>query len=157
MWRRPLCPQGVFLVVCTVTYFHILNSNKKKKKKAARCKANKVTVVAVKDETKGVPKGKYRTELKREKCIEKLEFTRNMSALQVRNVVTRGFQHIPLMSFNYLTCGESGQSLILASEQEQDGSIVVSDAQSRKGIMYIGECTDVSIFVYKYVQFAFSL
>ena len=29
------------------------------KKKAARCKASKVTVVAVKDETKGVPKGKY--------------------------------------------------------------------------------------------------
>ena len=76
-----------------------------KKKKAARCKASKVTVVAVKDETKGVPKGKYRTELKREKRIEKLEFTRNMSALQVRNVITRGFQHIHLMSFNYLTCG----------------------------------------------------
>ena len=122
-----------------------------KKKKAAHGKASKVTVVAVKDETKGVPKGKYRTELK------KLEFARNMSALQVRNVIIRGFQHIPLMSFNYLTCGESGQSLILASEQEQDGSMVVSDAQSRKGILYIGECTDVSIFVYKYVQFAFSL
>ena len=113
-------------------------------------------MVAVKDETKGVPKGKYRTELKRGKRIEKLEFTRNMSGLQVRNVVTRGFQHILLMSFNYLTCGESGQSLILSSEQEQDGSIVVSDAQSRKGILYIGECTDVSIFVYKYGQFAFS-
>ena len=103
------------------------------------------------------PKANIETELKREKRIEKLEFTCNMSALQVRNVIIRGFRYIPLTSFNYLTFGESGQSLILASEQEQDESMVVSDAQSRKGFLYIGECTDVSIFVYKYVQFAFSL
>ena len=149
-------PRGVSCSMHSNLLSYTQQQQKKKKKKAARCKASKVTVVAVKDETKRVPRGKYRTELKRAKRIEKLEFTRNMSGLQVRNVVTRGFQHIPLMSFNYLTCGESGQSLILASEQEQDGSIVVSDAQSCKGILYIGECTDVSIFVYKYAQFAFS-
>ena len=120
-----------------------------KQKKAARCKPSKVTVVVVRDATMGVPRGKYRSELQKAKRIEKLEFMRNMSALQVRNTIIRGFQHLPLASFTFLPCdGENSRRLISESVQDQDGNMIVSAAQSRKGSLYVAECTHVSIYVY---------
>ena len=64
----------------------------------------------------------------------------NMTTLQTKNAIIRAFSHLKLESFKYLSC--SGSSLTVGDVQ--DGGMVIDEAKSRKGIIYIKESAEVS-------------
>lgn len=70
----------------------------KKKKKAARVKPNKLTIIALQEQDvkRRIPRGKYMQSLATEDRVQKLEFHRNMTPLEVQNILIRGFQSIQL-------------------------------------------------------------
>lgn len=118
----------------------------KKKKKAARCKPSKVTVVLVEDYGKGVPRGKYRTILQKSGRIAKLEFTRTMSSRQVQSVIARGFKQLSLSGVTFLKCSEESTTCLVPDTcQDKDGVSLIDDAQSRKGIVYATDSTVVLV------------
>ena len=66
-------------------------SSQKQKKKAARIKPRKILVVLMLEETTVLPRFSKRRALRKAGCIKQLEFMRNMSSQQVKNVIIRGF------------------------------------------------------------------
>ena len=108
------------------------------KKKSSRCKPSKVTIIVVSDHKKGVPKGNSRKELQKSGRISKLEFNRKMSALQVKGVVIRGFQHINLTNFLFLKCCQTNSTHLLPdSNQNPDGLTLIESSRSGKSVVYI--------------------
>ena len=74
-----------------------------------------------------VPRNKVRQELQRQKRIQPLKFKRSMSALEVKNVICRGFQHIDgFLSFHYLECIQNNRLAVVAS-QHVDGEFVSTE------------------------------
>ena len=53
-------------------------------------------MVVVSDYSKGISRAKYQKELQKSGRISKLEFTKTMSAFQVKGVIVRGFQDLPV-------------------------------------------------------------
>ena len=90
------------------------------------------------DVANGVPRRKEKTFLQDEGRVVKLEFTRFMSPLQVRNTIINGFMHVSLKSFVFLTCVKNC-SLATASNPDPDGNAVIIAAQGKKGPIYIAE------------------
>ena len=111
----------------------------KSKKKAARVKPSKVSVVVVQDVSKGVPKGKYYKELKQSECVGKVELTRVMSVTQVKSAITRTFSHLPLEAFTYLECTNK-VILSINPDQNQDGNKIITSSQTSKGPLYVLRC-----------------
>ena len=73
-----------------------------------------------------IPKGKYRTELKK---VKKLEFTQYMSMLQDKNVGSSG----SLTSFSFLTCGEESRHCFGFSARARQSHDCQDCVISRKG------------------------
>lgn len=105
----------------------------KKKKKAARVKPSKLTIIALREQDvkRGVPRGKYRQSLATEDRVQKLEFHRNMTPLEVQNILIRGFQSIKLGQYRVLTVDSTGL-LVDNDNQSPGGDALISDAQKRK-------------------------
>ena len=112
------------------------------KKKAARCKPSKVTVMYLHDTQICPPKGKHKKELQSTGRHKKLEFTRYMSSVQVKSVIKRGFKEVSLESFTYLVV--DGSTLTLDPVQDQDGDMLITSAAAKKGILYISGPSHVS-------------
>lgn len=108
----------------------------KNKKKAARIKPSKISVIVVQDTSKGIPKGKYRKNLQKSECIGKVELTRSMSASQVKNAIIRSFSHLPLEAFTYLVHTEKS-TLSINPDQDQDGDKIITTFHSTKGTLYL--------------------
>ncbi len=91
-----------------------------------------------------VPKLNQRRDLKRELRQETLLFKRNMSSLQVKNVIVRGFRHLKITGIVHLECGQD-HKLHVAKNQEPDGAAILS----RRGTLYLSQqevrCTFFSI------------
>lgn len=118
-----------------------------KKKKAVRCRPNKVTVIVVEDLGKGLPKGNYRKELIQLQRVVSLEFYRYMSSTQIKNAIIRGFKHLPLHCFKYLVCDRK-VLLVVNADQDQDGNKIINSLQPGKGTLYLLECEEVSLTIY---------
>ena len=88
------------------------------------------------------PKGKHKKELQSTGRHKKLEFTRYMSSLQVKNVIKRGFKEVSLESFTYLVV--DGSTLTFDPVQDQDGDMLITSAAAKKGILYISGPSHVS-------------
>ena len=114
---------------------------KQKKKKGTRYKSSKVSVMVVEDISKGVPKKKYRKELEDSEQLVTLEFHRYMSPIQIRNAILRAFRHLPLHSFQYLVCKDK-TSLVLNTDQSQDGNKIINSIQAAKGLLYLLKCKE---------------
>ena len=85
-------------------------------------------MVVVSNYAKGIPRGK---ELQKSGHISKLEFTRTMSARQVKGVIFRGFQHLQVDHFTFLRCSETKSTLLVPDEyQKKDGSALIDASQS---------------------------
>ena len=111
----------------------------KQKKKAARSKPSKVSVILVQDCTKGVPKGNYRKQLQKLGRIAKLEFVRTMSAREVQSAIYRGFHHLSPSGVTFLKCGNG--NLVPDTCQVKDGASLIETSQARKGIIYATDST----------------
>ena len=106
-----------------------------------RCKPSKVSVIIVEDISKGIPKGKYWKELAHSQRIVVLEVYRFMSPLQVKKAILKAFSHLPLHTFQYLVCCDK-TTLVLNSNQTQDGNTIINSIQAVKGSLYILECKE---------------
>ena len=89
------------------------------------------------------PKGKHKKELQSTGRHKKLEFTRYMSSLQVKNVLKRGFKEVSLESFTYLVV-DGSNTLTVDPVQDQDGDLLITSAAAKKGILYIAGPSHVS-------------
>lgn len=100
-----------------------------------------------------VPRNKVRQDLQRQKRIQPLKFKRSMSALEVKNVICRGFQHIDgFSSFHYLECIQNNRLAVVAS-QHVDGEFV---STKKGGSLYLCEvCEEVRSLYYFYTQKCF--
>ena len=67
-------------------------------------------------------------------CHKKLECTRYMSSLQVKNLNKR-FKEVSLESFTYLVV--DGSTLTLDPVQYQDGDMLITSAAAKKGIFIL--------------------
>ena len=115
--------------------------DKQKKKKGTRYKPSKVSVIVVKDLSKGVPKRNYRKELAQSEQIVTLELHRYMSSIQIRNSILQAFKHLPLHSFQYLVYKDK-TSLVLNADQSQDGNKIINSIQAAKGPLYLLKCEE---------------
>ena len=114
--------------------------HQKQKKKAARIKATKVTVMLVNSNANSVPRGKHRKALLDNKSIEKLEVYRTMSSADVRDAILGAFGHRNLKHFVYL-CVDPTHRFTLDSVQDKDGNCI-ADAGG-KATVYIKESMHV--------------
>jgi len=89
------------------------------KKKAIQCKSTKVTVLLV-DPAKGIPKSKYRRELKENGCEEVIEIKRNMTFDQVNSEILKSFG-----TTDYKILHPKDGKLILGSNQTPTGDELV--------------------------------
>ena len=79
----------------------------RKKKKTKRFKCSKITVIAV-DASKGLPKGKYRKQLKKD-CEKVIEVKRNYSSQRIKNEIIRAFN---FSDYKILNCTPEGKFTI---------------------------------------------
>ena len=118
------------------------SSTKKRKRKPVHFKPSKVEVYLMHSTATTVPIRKHRNALRKSNRIAKLEMFCNMTTLQTKNAIIRAFSHLKLGSFKYLSC--TGNSLTIGDLQAKDGGMVIDEAKSRKGIIYIKESVEVS-------------
>ena len=115
-----------------------------KKKKAARAKPSTITVIPLRSYQKNLPKRNNRKELNDQQRVQKLQFQRNSTPLQVRNVIMRGFHHIHgFSSYTVLEC-DANNYLKKSQNQEVDGEGVVS----RRGCLYLCEEHEVCFLTF---------
>lgn len=100
-------------------------------------KPSQVQVLMLEDPDRGIPRGKFRKEITANERIKKLEFRRNMSSSEVKNVVLRGFQHLPsLVGFTLLEADHHGR-LHVSENQNPDGQYIIESARRRHGPVYL--------------------
>ena len=141
-------------------------ATQQKRKKAARVKPTNITLTIIKNVSKGVPRGKYKTELMDKKMCIKIPLFRNMSGQQVRTALLEKLLTVDdIVDYKLLQC--SGQQLMHALDQLPSGSDIIDSAMKRKGnIVYAfpvsktnSKDTDskVSLCVHGYMSFDFIL
>ena len=107
----------------------------RKKKKAIRNRVSKVTILQVNNVARGIPKGKYRRELKKDGQEVVVKLKRNMSAREVKNSLIRGTK---LSNYQILAPSQVGK-LVYAENQDPTGDEVIENITKRKFPMYISE------------------
>ena len=127
-------------------------SQQKKKKAANKLNVRPFTreVVLLHRYRGTIPRNKVRQELQHEKRIQSLKFRRNMSSLEVKNVICRGFQHISgFSSFHYLECIQNNRLAVMAS-QDLGGESV---SAKKGGSLYLCEvCEEVCSLRYSHTH-----
>ena len=86
-----------------------------------------------------MPKRKYCEELADSEEIVMLEFHRYVYV--IRNSILRAFRHLPLHSFQYLVCKDK-TSLVVNTDQCQDGNKIINSIQATKGSLYLLKCKE---------------
>ena len=76
-----------------------------------------------------IPIKKYCSDLKHDEHIKTLQFQWGMSALQVKNVIQRGFSHIKSSSF----LESLSSTLRIAHDESLDGAAVID----QRGALYL--------------------
>lgn len=97
-----------------------------------------MTVLAV-DSTKGVPKGKYRKELKKNGREKVIEIKRNYSAQEIRNAIIRAFS---FTDYKILSCTLDGK-FTYATCHVPTGDELIEGITKRKFPLYIEEIAKV--------------
>ena len=76
-----------------------------------------------------VPRGKSRKVLDHNERVKKIEFRREMSSLEVKNSILRGFKHLEdLSGFTLLEADQSGK-LTQSANQTPNGEYIITDAR----------------------------
>lgn len=109
------------------------------KKKAIRFKCSKITVIAV-NAKKGIPKGKYRKELKDQEHEKNIEFKRNFSSQEVKNEIIRAFN---FSDYCFLSCAPDGK-LATSKNQLPTEYELIEGITKRKFPLYIEKINQVS-------------
>lgn len=112
----------------------------KKKKSAIRFKPSKITVLAV-DASAGVPKGKYRKQLKKNGCEKVVELKRNNSSQEVKNTIIRAFG---FASYSILNCTPDGK-FVIAKNSLPSGDEVIECITKKKFPLYIQKVCVLSL------------
>ena len=123
----------------------------KHKNKSTCVKPSMLSVVAVKDISKGVPRGRYYKELEESACVGKIELTRGMSDKQVNSIITKTFSHLRLKAFLYLVCPD-WTTLSTNPDQNLDGNKIITLLQASKGPLYILRCARFQNSQVKHIQ-----
>lgn len=112
----------------------VASVQQEKKKKAIRFKSSKITVLAV-DAAKGIPKGKYRKELKKNGSEKTIEIKRYFSPQNIRSTIIKAFG---FSDYKILNCTSDGK-LIYAADHLPSGDDVIEGMTKRKFPLYIEE------------------
>ena len=114
----------------------------KKEKKALKLSRNrlcKVSCFLIKNLERGVPRGNYRLDLKRNGNEVILEIKRAMSILQVRNALLQSFK---ISDFKILSCADG--KFVESDTQAPDGNYIMETIGGGKSSMYILEINKVN-------------
>ena len=116
----------------------------KRKKKASitRDRPRKVTVVMLPELLWRVPKSAARKKLNKDGRIKKLEFRRNMTFLQAKNVIIKAFSNFQLTELLYLSC-EQSSVMKKAATQMPNGDDLIGIAG--QGSLYVCEVNNISV------------
>ena len=107
-----------------------------KRKKAARLKPTNITLTLIDNVSKGVPRGKYKTELKDKDMCIKVPLFRTLSGQQVRTAFLKELLPKNVLDYKLLQC--VGQQLVESLDQVPSGGDIIDSALKRKGnVMYI--------------------
>lgn len=112
-------------------------ATQQKQKKAARIKPTNITLTIVKNVSRGVPRGKYKTELRENKMCVKVPLVRSMSGHQVRSAFLEKLLTVEnILDYKLMQC--AGQQLVEAIDQMPCGSDIIDSALKRKGnVIYV--------------------
>ena len=134
--------------------------SEKKKKKAARKKPTRISIIVVKDIGRGVPRGNYKQQLVREERVVKAEVHRAMKWDQVKSTILTAITHLNITDFKVLEC-VNGQKLVEAENASPDGNAIVESTSRRKGatlyISQVASCSQVDENISFISQFFFEL
>ena len=109
-----------------------------KKKKGARNKTSKITLVLIHDIKAGIPRGAVKDKLLEEGRMMKVDIARHMRPTQVWTVFLNA-----LKVKAYKLLDVFGQKLGVASNQDPDGDDIVESASKKKGnMLYVTEVKD---------------
>ena len=113
-------------------------SAQKQKKKAARVKASKLTLTLLHGSAGTIPRGKHRKTLQTSERIQKVDFTREMSAQVVKNKIIAAFsgQKDFNSAYSLLTQSQDGR-LSTADNQYPTGQQFVENALKHRGNVYL--------------------
>ena len=112
----------------------------KKKKKAARNKISKISIMVVRNIQDGVPKAANKDKLIEEGRMIKVDLTRQMQSGQVRAVFLNAVKGLNIKAYQVLDV--VGQKLAVSKNQHPDGDTVIENASRRKGnMLYVMDST----------------
>ena len=121
----------------------------KKKASITRDRPRKVTVVMLPELSWRVPKSAARKKLNKDGRIKKLEFRRNMTFLQAKNVIIKAFSNFQLTELLYLltellylSC-EQSSVMKKAATQMPNGDDLIGIAG--QGSLYVCEVNNISV------------
>ena len=107
--------------------------HQKKKKKAARNKISKISVMVVHRIADGVPKAAYKERLIAEGRLVKVELTRQMQPGQVKALFLNAIKGLNIEAYKVLDV--VGQKLVVSKNQDPDGDTIIENSSRRRGNM----------------------
>ena len=107
--------------------------HQKKKRKAARHKISKISLMVVRSIQDGVPKAANRDKLIEEGRMIMVDLTRQMQSSQVRAVFLNAVKGLNIKAYQVLDV--VGQKLAVSKNQHPDGDCVIENTSRRKGNM----------------------
>ena len=121
-------------------------AEQKRKKKCARVKPSKLTLTLLTSKESSIPRGKHRKALETKGRIQKVEFSRDMSAATVKNLIIRAFCHQEDFNFTYrLLCQSQDGKLSTNSVQFPSGDQFVEGALKHRGNVYLVPVDEVCV------------
>lgn len=112
-----------------------------KKAPKKKSKPSSLTITAVTEPWRGVPKGKYKGTISDKRCIKKIQVYRAMTATEVKNSILEAFEHVPMSKYCILASNRKG-ALFRDRNQSPTGADLCDGVIRRKAILYI--CDEVS-------------
>ena len=116
----------------------------KKKKKAARNKISKISIMVVRNIQDGVPKAANKDKLIEEGRMIKVDLTRQMQPGHVRAVFLNAVKGLNIKAYQVLDV--VGQKLAVSKNQDPDGDTIIKNASRRKGnMLYVMDSTFLEV------------
>ena len=95
-----------------------------------------LTVTAVTEPWRGVPKGNYKSSLAQSNRIKKIQLNRTMTAKKVSSTIVEAFKHLPISKYNILSSNRKG-ALSRDKNQNPSGEDLLDGVVRRKAVLYI--------------------
>ena len=129
-------------------------ASQKKKKKSARIKPSKLTLVLLTGKESTIPRGRHRKLLETRGRIVKVEFSREMSTQEVKNRIISTFrqQEDFNVAYRILCQGQDGK-LSSSPVQSPNGDMFVENALKHRGNVYLTPVEEVCVLVLDLIYF----